>query len=276
MLTDCIAAFAEAGLEIGMDKTHWTSSCPCHEVMEMQGVLIPWSPSITFVGTVLELGGHDARALQYRIGQAMKKFATWAPLLQSKWLPLEQRFKAFKAALGTSVTWLSATWLLTAAQERHLRSWAARMAARVVGIARAPDEEMGQFWRRLHREGHKLLIRYDADPVKLYRLQVHRLGGHLARMGEETIPKTAMITRPLAWWRYQQSIWTDRHSGLHPQRFNCWRWEDHFESWYGATAIPNDTASSVDVGWLQRAQVRDLWKEGEAELATRRAPCGGG
>ena len=109
MLHDCIAAFSDAGFEIGMEKTHRSSSCPCAEELVVHCVTIPWSPNITFVGAVLEFGGHDARTLHYRLGQAMKQFATWAPLLLSKWLRLPERFKAFKAAMCTSVTWLSAT-----------------------------------------------------------------------------------------------------------------------------------------------------------------------
>ena len=264
MLHEAILAFADAGLEVGMEKTHWTSSCPCEEDLVVQGAVIPWSASITFVGAVLELGAHDALALQYRLGQAMNRFTTWAPLLQCKWLPLADRFKAFKAALCTSVTWLSSTWHLTVAQESHLRSWAARLAARVVGIKRYPDEEMGQFWRRLHREGHKLLLRFNADPVRLYRTQVHRFGGHLARMSDDKIPKQALLTRPLAWWRFQQDGWTDRHSGLHPRRFNCWRWEAHFEEHYGAAMLSDADSSAISVGWLHRAQDRDGWKQGEA------------
>ena len=145
-----------------------------------------------------------------------------------------------------------------------MRSWAARLAARVVGIKRYPDEVMGQFWRRLHREGHKLLIRFNADPVRLYRTQVHRFGGHLARMSDDKIPKQALMTRPLAWWRFQQDGWTDRHSGLHPKRFNCWRWEAHFEEHYGAAMLSDADASPISVGWIHRAQERDRWKQGEA------------
>ena len=230
------------------------------------GTTIAWTPSITYVGTVLELGGHDAAALQYRLGQAMKRFSAWTPMLLSKWLPIEERMKAFKIAIGTSVTWLAATWKLTAAQEKRLRSWAARLVARIKGVTRNHDEEMGQFWRRLHREGHKLLVEFDADPVVTYRLLVHRLGGHLARMPDESVPKQALMTRPLAWWRAEQAKWDDKYSGLHPKRFNCWRWEAHFEDWYGAAVVTEDQAP-VEVGWLSRAQTRHLWKKGESAFA---------
>ena len=35
---------------------------------------VEWIPALTLAGTLIELGGHDAEALQYRIGQAMKQF----------------------------------------------------------------------------------------------------------------------------------------------------------------------------------------------------------
>ena len=128
----------------------------------------------------------------------------------------------------------------------------------------------------MHREGHKLLVRFDADPVHLYRTQVQRLGGHLARMPEDKIPKRAFLTRPLAWWRFEQDRWTDRHSGLHPQRFNCWRWEAHFEDWYGRALITSRDASPLDVGWLRRAQDRDDWKGGDDVFARARPARGEG
>ena len=42
---------------------------------------------------------------------------------------------------------------------------------------------MATFWRHLHREGHRLLEKFDADPVREHLLQVHKLDGHIARMG---------------------------------------------------------------------------------------------
>ena len=105
--------------------------------------------------------------------------------------------------------------------------------------------------------------------MKLYLTQVHRLGGHLARMHEDKVPKKALLTRPLAWWRFHQDGWTDRHSGLHPQRFNCWRWEAHFEDFYGNVSLPFANASPLAVGWLERAQNRDQWKKGEQNFVDR-------
>ena len=35
--------------------------------------------------------------------------------------------------------------------------WGARMAARTAQVSRGAAEEIGQFWRRLHKTGHRLL-----------------------------------------------------------------------------------------------------------------------
>ena len=90
--------------------------------------------------------------------------------------------KGFKTAI---------TWHLTKAQALKLKSWAARTAAGVKGIRRATGNDMATFWRYLHREGHRLLDRFDADPVREHQLQVHRLGGHIASMENSTILKIA-------------------------------------------------------------------------------------
>jgi len=68
----------------------------------------------------------------------------------------------------------------------------------------------------------------------------------------------------------------DRHSGLHPQRFNCWRWESHFEDWYGTAMITSRDALPLDVGWLRRAQDRADSKGGEDDFARARPARGEG
>ena len=76
-----------------------------------------------------------------------------------------------------------------------------------------------------------------------------------------------MVTRSLAWWRHAQSGWTDRHSGLHPKRFHCCRWEALFEDWYGVEALPVANAAVLDCGWMRLAQDRAHWKAGEFAFA---------
>jgi hypothetical protein len=268
MLKDCIEEFSAAGLEIGMEKTHWSSSHPMDgQFIVTNGVKVQWESHLTFVGTVLELGGHSARALQYRLAQATKAFARWSPMLLCRWLPLPQRLRALKLAIGSSATWLSSTWHLTRAQENRFASWGARMASRVKGVRRHPDEELGQFWRRLHREGHSLMQRFDWHPVHQCRRMLHRFAGHTARAPELSTAKQVLLLRPMAWWRDEQSRWRCKWSGLHPRRFNCWRWESQLTSFYGDVAAKK--CSPMQVGWMAKAQDREQWKAAENAFAMR-------
>ena len=76
MLVDCTEISAELGLDVGMEKTNWTSTEPRqNEVLKIGKDEVKWSGSITFLGRVLEFGGRDAKALQYRTGQATTKIA---------------------------------------------------------------------------------------------------------------------------------------------------------------------------------------------------------
>ena len=73
ILVDCIEISAEAGLEVGLEKGNWTSTEPQENgVLKIGKDEVKWSSNITFAGTV-EFGGQDAKALQYRTGQATKK-----------------------------------------------------------------------------------------------------------------------------------------------------------------------------------------------------------
>ena len=54
---------------------------------------------------------------------------------------------AFKTAIGSLLTGLAGTWHLTKAEASMLKSLAARTAARVKGIRRAPGSVMAPFWR---------------------------------------------------------------------------------------------------------------------------------
>ena len=56
MLLECITAFEKAVLEVGVEKTNWSSTMPINNES------IKWSASITFAGMGLEFGGHDSRA----------------------------------------------------------------------------------------------------------------------------------------------------------------------------------------------------------------------
>ena len=83
--------------------------------------------------TVLELAGHDAETA------APEQFGAWAPLLLGKWLPLEERMKAFKIVLVSSVIWVSSIWRLATTQEKHLGSRVGRNTARIHGIEKSQN-----------------------------------------------------------------------------------------------------------------------------------------
>ena len=140
------------------------------------------------------------------------------------------------------------------------------MASRVKGVRRYQDEDLGQYWRRLHREGHALMQRYDLNPVHQYRRMLHRFAGHTARAPESSVAKQALLVRPMAWWREVQLLWGGKWSGLHPRRFNCWRWEAQLTGYYGD--VPAQVCSPLHVGWMARAQDRSLWKSSESAFVT--------
>ena len=107
MLADCILAFAAAGLEVGLEKTHWISTLRSPgQVLKADGHELVWEQTLTFVGTIIELCGGDGPALQHRLVQATKTLMSWKALIYSKWLPLASRLRAFRTAVGASALWL--------------------------------------------------------------------------------------------------------------------------------------------------------------------------
>lgn len=68
MMQEVREAFSAVGLDIGPEKTHWTSF-PAHVgcCLEFQGSRLEWEPNLTFVGTILDFSGSDASAVDHRI-----------------------------------------------------------------------------------------------------------------------------------------------------------------------------------------------------------------
>ena len=155
-----------------------------------------------------------------------------------------------------SVLWLAETWLLTKQQRNHLDSWGARLAARTARIRRGSLEDIGQYWRRLHRTGRNLLERMGAKLDGSRAKRVHTFAGHLARTPCSLL-RAALRSRCLAWWRYRQARHRSKHEGLHPKRFKAWRWESQMTDFFGE-AEAEDPFSNV--GWMLQAQERKTWK----------------
>ena len=111
----------------------------------------------------------------------------------------------------------------------RIGSLGARAMTTVANIRRAPAEDIGQWWRRLHRAGHQLIAKYTVAPNIMRRLRVHRWAGHPARM------------KPEQWW-----------------------WESQIANVYGDGYAENNLDNT---GWLAQAQQRNDWKSMELYLA---------
>jgi hypothetical protein len=267
MLKDTIAAFLAVGLEIGLDKTHWTSWPPKPEDhLRIEGVKIAWEPHLIFVGSVLDFSGNCRGAIDYRVAQAEKTYHRWKPLLLCPWLSLKRRVALAARAVLVSLLWLAETWTVSKVQDKFLNTWGARLMSRVARVRRNDGEDIGQFWRRLHRVGHGWMRSQGGAVSVRRRQQLHRFAGHLARVFDCSTVRAALRTRCLAWWRYRQHRYNSKWDGLHPKRFHCWRWEAQLVEHYGEAETDD---AQVDVGWMRRALLRDAWREGEQVFATR-------
>jgi len=263
MLEDIIEAFALVGLEIGAEKTNW-SSWPRAPLLtlRMQGEQVAWSPQFVFVGNVVDLSGGSGAAVEYRMAQANKVFYRWKKILQCPSVSLRRRAAFAAQLLTSSLVWLAETWYPTKAQTRTLDSWAKRKIARVANVRRAPDEDIGSYWRRMYRRGQRLLEQCGGAAKRMRRFRVHRFAGHFARMSG--ICCVALRTRCLAWWRYRQARHHSKHYGVHPARFKAWRWESQLTSIYGEAECENPFRNA---GWTTLAQDRAGWRSSEAAFA---------
>ena len=120
-------------------------------------------------------------------------------------------------------------------------------------------EDPGDFWRRMHRDGHCLMF-VDGGGVDFRRrCCLHSFAGHLARSNEGRLNE-ALRTRGLAWWRAMQV------QGLfpHPARFKAWRWEEQLEEFYGKS---RSIFIDENTGWMLLAQDRTSWKALETQFA---------
>jgi hypothetical protein len=265
MLAELVAAFGNIGLTFGAAKTHWTSMpAMMHEKIKVEDCEVEWEATIVFVGTVLDLTGSSAPAVRHRINQGNKVYNKWKPILRANWLPMARRADLLFKAVWASALWCSQTWNTTKVMRSSLDSWGARMMTTIAGVRRYPEEDIDAWWRRLHREGHKRIVRYGQKLSVWSRIWTHRWGGHVARLPVTHFVSAAMRCRGMQWWRWRQSIHTDKWSGPHPQRFKASRWEDQLSGYHGEGFAQNTVENT---GWLGAAQNRDTWKSKEMSYA---------
>ena len=258
MIQDLVKAFGDIGLTFGAQKTHWTSMPAMENTkLKVENCEVEWESTIVFVGTVLDLTGSSAATIQYRINQGNKVYYKWRPILVAKWLPLARRADLLFKAVWTSALWCAATWNATQAKRATLDSWGARMMATVAGVKRYPEEEINSWWRRLHREGHRRILKFGTKLSVMSKLLVHRWGGHIARMPPSHFVAAAVRCRGMQWWRWRQGQHTDKWCGPHPQRFKASRWEEQLSKVYGDGC---SELTAENTGWLLTAQDRISWK----------------
>ena len=264
MVQEAVDAFAKVGLEVGLEKSHWTSYPDMTgSFLRVGGQEVPWEKTVLFVGCTFSLCSRGWDAMEHRIAQGEKAFHRWAPVILNPNVPRWLRCKLAASGAICSSLWLCETWCLTKVQRQRLNSWGARILARAALIKRRADEDIGQYWRRLHREGYQLLRCHGGTPDYRRRVCLHGFAGHLARSSTSML-RTALRTRNLAWWRYRQKRHHCKWSGVHPRRFNAWRWESQLANFYGESEALN---CNENVGWLLRAQSREEWKRGCNEFA---------
>ena len=209
MIKDCMKGFEEAVLETGLNKTFWTSSQRTpEETLRVNEHTMKWSESITFVGAKIEMVSHSSASMVNRIQAASSVFEKWRSILCDTKLDLQKRVKCFKTSVLSSLQWQSGSWTLTKGQEAHLKSWGARLHANMLGVKRNESEDMGQYWRRMHKEGHKCMEMYSSSPCQAYKVQKHRMAGHFTRLPEDSVVNQVLNCRDLSWWRGQQEWWS--------------------------------------------------------------------
>ena len=161
MISDVVEGLREIGLGGGADKNHWTSTPRSDgETLSVDSGAIEWEETLTFVGTVLDLTGSAGPAMQYRMAQANKAYAKWKEILTCPWIPKAQQIKLLPKTVWSSLLWSSSTWTTTKAQRDKLASWSARLVSRVTRFRRAPALDDHQWWRLLHRAGHRVIAAY--------------------------------------------------------------------------------------------------------------------
>ena len=267
MIADCCEAFGAAGLEVGLEKTHWSSSIDLEgEKVRVRGTEIQWERTLEFIGSMTQPCGHSGCSFRHRMKKATAVFQRWKCMLCNQHLSVNQRVAAYRACVIPSATWISGCWTLTAEQAAAFSAWGARNMAQIVGHRFNPELDFAENWRRLHRVGHAAMEHFGGvnPSVEAMRCK-HRLAGHFARFEDTNIVFQAMVCRNLSWWRREQADYAklkDKFGGLHARRFAVWRWEAPFERTYGVTRQPAD-ASQREHGWVQRAQDRGVWKAGE-------------
>ena len=258
MCDELIAEFRAVGLGVGAEKTHWTSTPPQPgAVLVVDGCSVEWESSLTYVGTVIDMTGNSGPALAYRMAAGSRKLEQWREILLAKWLPMRRRADLAQAVVWSAVLWCAQTWHTTAAQRAKLDSWGARVFARMQGCRRGAQEEIGAWWRGMHRQGHTLMRKFGTPLSSSCLRLAHTWAGHVARMDTDHWLASVVRCRSVQWWRWRQEKHACKWTGVHPRRFKASRWEDQMTGTAGDGCAEHPEANT---GWWLAAQNRTAWK----------------
>ena len=262
MLKDLTEAMAEVGLEIGHEKTNWSSTRPYKEdTLQAGPEKVPWKASFVFVGIEISLQGTSAPAIAHRMGAAAATRRRWKCILNSPWIHKKAKMEILRKAVWPSLLWGAGSWNPTKLWQQKLESWGARTLASTCGTRKGPDDTSTTWWRRMHRTGHELMQQNDLSVESHRRDALHRWAGHVARLPADHRMAQAMRTRSLPWWRHAQEQHRrsgDKWGGVHAARFTAWRWESQLEGTYGKAKVK---VIQGNAGWWALAQDRHTWRE---------------
>ena len=155
-VAEVIAKLKDVGLDVGAQKTHWTSFPKMVDKSIMvDGLAVLWEEVLEFVGSKVCLDGNARPAISHSTAQAHKCLAKWRLVLKSSWLPRLLRLSVVKTTMWQAFLWSSSVWTTVKAERDKIASWSARMVANVIGVKKPSCMEMDQWWRHWHRTGHR-------------------------------------------------------------------------------------------------------------------------
>jgi hypothetical protein len=137
-------------------------------------------------------------------------------------------------------------WSLTLREERKLRVFEHMVLRRIFGPRR--DEVTGE-WRRLHNEGLNGLY-CSPNIVWVIKCRRMRLGGHVARMGEEMVVYRVLVEKP---------------EGKRPLGRPRRRWVDNI-------GMDLQEVGCGHMDWIVLAQDRDRWRTLVSAVMNLRVP----
>ena len=198
---------------------------------EFSIVFLSEAECLTVLGTSLALENASQHEVRHRIAAGWRSFWAMKSLLLNRRSSVKRRLKLFDSTVGSCVLWCAQSWTLRV-QEIHLLRTARRsMLRRIVGAARAPDEDYVCWIKPVTRKAETLAKSAGVrDWIAAHSLLKWSWAGHVA-------------CRPAKTWVWQVSAWRDSEwQGLamevgpsrpmRPSRRRWMKWEDSLRRFF--------------------------------------------